>query len=264
MDAIGEAIRQAALAAVVPRFRSLTADDVHEKSPGDIVTTADAECERLLVEALADLAPGVPVLGEEAAAADPTLMARLLAEPSVFLVDPLDGTRGFVAGSEDFAVMVALVEDGETSAAWIWQPMHDVMWTARCGEGTNRNGVRQLRSPATGDASQLRGAVKTGYLDAATRGAVMARFDRFADVSYGPPSAGFAYPALVSGDIDFLQFWRTLPWDHAPGALIAQEAGCVAQRLDGTPYRAAQQGNGLLSAAGAETWDAARAGLWED
>ena len=57
-------------------------------------------------------------------------------------------------------------------------------------------------------------------------------------------------------------FWRTLPWDHAPGALIAQEAGCTVQRLDGSPYRADQDDHGLISAAGPAAWGATRAGLW--
>ena len=137
-------------------------DDVIEKSPGDVVTTADRECEQLLVAALADVAPGVPVLGEEAASADPDATKGLLARSSLFVVDPLDGTRAFVAGSPDFAVMVARVEDGVTTHAWIWHPMHNVMWTAELGAGTWRNGVRQTRAPAT-DAAKLRGAVKTGF-----------------------------------------------------------------------------------------------------
>ena len=172
----------------------LSADDVIEKSPGDVVTTADRDCERLLVAALADIAPGVSVLGEEAASADPDATKGLLAQSSLFVVDPLDGTRAFVAGSPDFAVMVARVDEGETTHAWIWHPMHNVMWTAELGGGAWCNGVRQTRAPATDDASKLRGAVKTGFLDATTRGELRSRFDEFAEVTPGPAAAGFAYP----------------------------------------------------------------------
>ncbi len=262
MDEIGEAIKQAAAAAIVPRFRMLSADDVIEKSPGDVVTTADRECEHLLVTALADIAPGVPVLGEEAASADPDATKGLLAQSSLFVVDPLDGTRAFVAGSPDFAVMVARVDEGKTSQAWIWHPMHDVMWTAELGKGTWCNGVRQTRAPADDEASKLRGAVKTGFLDSAARRELMSRFDGFSEVTPGPAAAGFAYPHLVTGDLDFLMFWRTLPWDHAPGTLIAQEAGCTVRRLNGSPYRADQEEHGLISAAGPGAWQATRTELW--
>lgn len=264
MDDIGEAIKQAATEAIVPRFRSLAVGDVHEKSPGDVVTVADRECERLLEVALADLAPGVAVLGEEAAAADPGLSTERLGSSSLFVVDPLDGTREFVAGSPDFAVMVARVDDGVTTAAWIWHPMYDVMWTARLGEGAFRNDVRLTRPPAGADPSTLHGAVKLGFVDPDRRANLADRFDRFGSVVPGPAAAGFVYPSLVSGDVDFALFWRMLPWDHAPGALIAEEAACVVRRLDGSPYRVAESGVGLLSAAGAAAWEAARAGLWDE
>lgn len=56
------------------------------------------------------------------------------------------------------------------------------------------------------------------------------------------------YPRIVEGDTDFLLFWRTLPWDHAPGALLLMEAGGAAVRPDGTTYRADDARTGLLAA----------------
>jgi fructose-1,6-bisphosphatase/inositol monophosphatase family enzyme len=260
-DPIAGAMQRAAAAAIVPRFRALDEADIFHKGVGDVVTTADRECESLLVDALATTAPGVPVLGEEAAASDPDATVTLLREPCLFVVDPLDGTRAFVNGSPDFAVMVARIDDGITTAAWIWQPMHQVLWTARRGGGAWRNGVRQLRPPVSGDAALLRGAVKTGHMDPGLRTTVTDRFGAFAAVTPGPASAGFGYPDLVTGRVDFTVFWRTLPWDHAPGALLAEEAGCHVRRLDGTPYRPGSGHDGLLSAAGPAAWEAARIAL---
>lgn len=262
-DPVAEAMRQAARAAIVPRFRSLDASDVIAKGTSDVVTTADHECEHLLVESLAKIAPDVAVLAEEAAASDPDSIDAMLQQDDLFVVDPLDGTKAFVAGSPDFAVMVARIERGVTTAAWILHPMHDVLWSARLGEGAWRNGVRQLRPPASGSAADLRGAVKTGYMDKQLREQMLARFPRFAEVTPGPPSAGFGDPALVTGVVDFTLFWRTLPWDHAPGVLIAEEAGCHVRRLDGSRYQAGDGGVGLLSAAGPATWEAARAALFD-
>lgn len=56
-------------------------------------------------------------------------------------------------------------------------------------------------------------------------------------------------------------FWRTLPWDHAPGVVLLQEAGGIACRLDTSVYRPTDDAEGLLAAADASTWDTVHAGL---
>jgi fructose-1,6-bisphosphatase/inositol monophosphatase family enzyme len=67
------------------------------------------------------------------------------------------------------------------------------------------------------------------------------------------------YPRLVDGAQDFVLFHRTLPWDHAPGTLLLREAGGVARRPDGSRYRPADDGLGLLNAADEACWDTVRA-----
>ena len=58
--------------------------------------------------------------------------------------------------------------------------------------------------------------------------------------------AGIEYVDLVLGRYDLLMYWRTLPWDHAPGSLLATEAGLEAIRPDGHPYRPGEDALGLL------------------
>ena len=70
----------------------------------------------------------------------------------------------------------------------------------------------------------------------------------------GQHCAGREYLDLLTGKQQFVAFWRTLPWDHAPGALLVREAGGVVRRFDGEPYRPADEGNGLLSAISDDTW----------
>jgi fructose-1,6-bisphosphatase/inositol monophosphatase family enzyme len=67
-------------------------------------------------------------------------------------------------------------------------------------------------------------------------------------------SAGYDYPALVSSKLQFLFYYRTLVWDHAPGVLIAQEAGAIAQRPDGSTYSPVDNKVGLLCASSRELW----------
>lgn len=256
MERVADLVREVSAAVIEPRFRSLADGEVVEKTKGELVTVADREAEDLLTAGLAALDPGTPVVGEEAVAADPRTMDALAAD-RVWLVDPLDGTGNFVWGKPDWATMVALVVGGETAAAWIFQPVTGRLYQAERGSGATVDGERLVAGPRGDTTQALTGAVLTGYLDEATRAQVTPNLDRFGAITAGRHCAGTEYPALVEGDTDFVLFWRTLPWDHAPGTLLVEEAGGVAARPDGTPYRPEAGGKGLLVAAGATTWDLA-------
>ena len=106
-DAVLALIQEVAAEVIDPRFRSLTDGQVTEKKPGDLVTVADREAEVLITRALLAAHPDAVVLGEEASHADPSLLQRYSAAPHSFTVDPVDGTKNFVHGSPDHAVMVA-------------------------------------------------------------------------------------------------------------------------------------------------------------
>ncbi len=260
LDAVAALVRRVAAQVHLPLFdRGVTGE---EKSPGELVSRVDREAERLLVDGLAELAPGVAVIGEEGAAADPSVMRALTSEAPVWLVDPLDGTSAFLDRSPDHAIMLALVQRGRTLAAVVHQPQHGRTYTAEVGSGTWRDGVRLRREPADhADLGALRGAVFRRFLDAGSRRAVEADEHRFGDLTPRSTCAGVEYPRIVEGDADFVLFWRTLPWDHAPGALLLAEAGGVAVRPDGTPYRPDDDRSGLLAACDAATARAVLTGL---
>ena len=258
LDRVGELMREVSATVIEPRFRSLAEGEVIEKSKGELVTIADREAEERLTAGLTALDPGTPVVGEEAVAADARTMGALAAE-RVWLVDPLDGTGNFVWGRPDWAVMVALVVGRETAASWIFQPVTGRLYVAERGSGAIVDGEPFVAGPRADTAEGLRGAVLTRYLDDATRALVTPNLDRFGTITPGRHCAGTEYPALVEGETDFVLFWRTLPWDHAPGTLLVREAGGVATRPDGTPYRPEPGGRGLLVAADAPTWDLAQA-----
>lgn len=257
---VEDLLREVSAEIIEPRFAALQEGEVWMKSPGEVVTIVDEEAERFLARRLGDLLPGTAVVGEEGSSRDPRLLSCPV-EGRAWLVDPLDGTANFVAGGTDWAVMVALVERGTTVASWIWRPADQVMYIAELGQGATRNGVPMRTTQPTPPVSEMRGAVLTRFLDPATSNLVATNRSRFGSVSSGRLCAGVDYPALIEGDQDFVLFWRTLPWDHAPGALLLSECGGVACRLDGTPYGPTQQRNGLLAAATQDGWDAVRATL---
>ncbi|WP_406211333.1 inositol monophosphatase [Kitasatospora sp. NBC_01560] len=259
MDRVAEILAEASAEVVEPRFRALAAGEIMEKAPGEVVTVADREAEAIIERRLRELLP-VPVVGEEAVSADPGLARALHSEPAVWLVDPVDGTSNFIAGRPDYAVMASLVRSGRTVAAWIWQPSTATCFTAELGSGAWRNGHRLTRSPAAGEPAKWRGSLKSRFLEPEQRRRLEANAAAFGEITPGRNAAGVEYPDLVEGALDFILYWRTLPWDHAPGSLLVTEAGGVAARLDGTPYRPEAPGceDGLLVAADPAAWERTR------
>jgi fructose-1,6-bisphosphatase/inositol monophosphatase family enzyme len=252
-EAVAGILRTAADTYIRPRFRLLKEGDIVEKSPGELVTSADREAEIDIAARLLELEPAIPVIGEEAVASDPSLLDALYRGETCWVLDPLDGTRNFIAGDARYGVQLALIEAGETVAAWIWHPEFDTLWQAERGKGTTRNGepVRTTAGPSA--VTELRGSVFTTFMTAGEREA----FEAIPRVyTQGNPSlaASIDYPAVAEGSIDFVRWSRLNPWDHAPGTLILTEAGGMARRLDGGPYRADATGSGILAARTPEVW----------
>ena len=92
--------------------------EIESKSDNSPVTAADQEAEEIISQALSKICPNIPVVGEEAAAAG----AAPVVEDRFFLVDPLDGTRDFISGGEDFTVNIALIEQSQPVFGVVYQP----------------------------------------------------------------------------------------------------------------------------------------------
>ena len=244
-DAVAGAIRHAHAEAVAPRFRSLAAGEVDEKSPGEVVTVADRACEELLSPLLRDIVDA-PVVGEEQASVDPSVTDLLHTSDASWLVDPIDGTANFAAGSPEYAVMVGFVEHGQVTASWIFQPEFDVMLVAALGAGATRNGVSVTCGEPSADVGTWRPVIKDRFLPPEVETSVRNGAASFGPRHLGANCAGFEYPALVAGEHTLLLYWRTLPWDHGPGALYAREAGCQVVRPNGEDYVLTDGGSGLV------------------
>jgi fructose-1,6-bisphosphatase/inositol monophosphatase family enzyme len=264
IDEVGTLLREAAADAILPVFRRLDDAEIEEKAPGEVVTVADRRAERIITDGLLRLLPGSVVVGEEAVAADPNLLTHLRGTAPTWLVDPLDGTANFAAGRRPFAVMVALLFAGVTEASWILDPVADSLLVAQAGAGTYLDGVR-VRTVADASApAALRGAVTTRFLPPALRAATEAGASRLGEVLPGHHCAGQEYRDIATGAQHYVLFWRTLPWDHVPGALLIREAGGVARRLDGSAYQPADDRAGLLVAANEQIWATVRETLAAD
>ncbi len=243
-------LRFAAGRSIMPRWRNLAAHEVEEKAKDDLVTVADREVEQFLTEALERLAPGVAVVGEEAAHADPSVLQRLTG--ACWIIDPIDGTGNFASGLGHFATMVALADGGETIAGWIYDPQRDRMCRARRGEGAFVN-EQPITAHASGD-KPLRLAAMTRYMALEQR----ALFDREIGPHHtlvdAPGCAAEQYPLVALGEHDIAIYERVLPWDHAAGCLFLNEAGGRCARQDGSDYRVDSTRKGLIAAASPRLW----------
>lgn len=254
-DAVLKLLQDVAEEVINPRFRALASGEVHEKNPGDLVTVADHEAEVLITRALNASYPDAVVLGEEAHAAQGLLLEAYARADHAFTVDPVDGTKNFVHGSPDHAVMVSEVRDGVGVRAWIWQPQHGLAYVAERGAGAYRNGERLHR--AAPDEATLTGRTSR-------RTWIGKGFGGLTPLTLTWVSCGIDYPKLVEGETDYIVYGSTRPWDHVPGALLVREAGGVVGRTDGQPYEARDiAAPGLVAAASPAAYDIVVAAIAE-
>ncbi|MFH9657659.1 inositol monophosphatase family protein [Streptomyces sp. NPDC017248] len=234
---VEEAVRKAAAAEILPRFRRLAAHEVDQKSgPHDLVTDADRLAELRLTEDLGALLPGSVVVGEEAVHADPAVYEALQGDAPVWIVDPVDGTRQFVHGDDGFCTLVALAHRGTVLASWTYAPAREQFATAVRGHGAFLDGRRLFAGPpepgrdlavatshpyyTTDDQKRALGALRTAGVAPRACG-----------------SAGLEYLAVARGESDAVAFSWEAAWDHAAGLLLVEEAGGAHLTLTGEPFR---------------------------
>jgi fructose-1,6-bisphosphatase/inositol monophosphatase family enzyme len=254
LDHVAEIIREVAARELVPKFTTLTAEDVGEKTPGDFVTAVDLAMEKALADALVPLLPGSLVVGEEAVHDDRGILNLLTGDAPVGVLDPLDGTGNFAQGLPIVAVIVALVIKGETVAGWIYDPLSQRMAIASKGEGAYM-GSRKLQVVRPAEDRSLNGSIYGRFVRTSEpyqriwgrgRGALGNVFNA--------RCVGQEYLARLKGRMHFGVYTRMNPWDHAAGILLHQEAGGVARMGDGSNYRPAERGYVCLLTPDEDLW----------
>lgn len=216
-------------AADLVRAARLQPLSVRSKSTAtDLVTTADRDSERWLVEQLARHRPADSILAEEGGAhAAGTSGVR-------WLLDPIDGTVNFVLGLPHYAVSVAAEVNGVAVAGAVCSPTSGELFHARAGGGAFL-GPTRLHGPRA--VPLQRAVIGTGFgydgqLRARQAGVVAALLPRVADIRR-LGSASLDLCAVAAGRLDGYFEAGLNPWDYAAGALIAGEAGCLGAGLRG-------------------------------
>jgi myo-inositol-1(or 4)-monophosphatase len=190
-----------------------------EKSPGQPVSDADIQADRILHDRLGGLLPDAGWLSEESAASPGRSRAR-----HAWVVDPIDGTRDYVRGRTGWAVSVALIEEGTPILAALVAPARGERWWAAAGQGAWRNGKRLTASQCT---SLTRARVPADSL---------AQVDRDLVMVAKPNSIALRMAMVAADEADLLASVRWgSEWDIAAATLIAQEAGAVVTDALGRP-----------------------------
>jgi len=224
-------LHKVAAQAILPHYRTLSPDQISEKAHDDLVTVADREAEAMLAEGLSAIIPGLPIVGEEAAHADPSILDRLSGD--CWIVDPIDGTHNFAHGRPPFGILIALASGGEAHTGWIYDVLSRRLCIAHRGKGAFINGAR-VTARASGEIPPV-AAISTIFMDPAERALVRAHVAPHYRLVDTPRCAAEQYPRLALGQNDVSIFNRTLAGDHAACVRWLKQSCRKAARPDGSP-----------------------------
>ena len=267
------------LAALLPRVREIAEEagreimtifrdesrwEVQHKEDESPLTAADLAAHHVIGAALAALTPDIPVISEESEAIP---VAERRAWSRCWLVDPLDGTKEFIARSGDFTVNIALVENGEAILGVVHAPAKGIAYVGARGCGAHRTehgesrtltsaelpaaGVRALRLVASKRHRGERDAEFCAKAEAA-----------FGEVEFNTAGSAFKICVVAEGEADvYPRFGPTMEWDTAAGQVVVEEAGGGLVDEQGRPFRYNQRdtllnGSFLVFGDAPETWRA--------
>jgi len=253
-EKISALIAEIAEEEIAARFGKLSGAEIDTKTgPNDFVTEADRAAEDRLAKVLGDIYPGAVFIGEERVAGDPSLLSRLDDSGAFWIVDPLDGTRNFVQGKNEYGTIVALVENGETRMGWIYAIPERKCAIGVKGGGASWDGA--ALAPIAGKKDGLSGYRGVGSLTPEWKDRLVPNLRAKLHTEPSRCSA-YTYIALARGTADFALYSRIHPWDHAAGILILNEIGGHAEYLDdGAPYTPMPAlGRPLLVAGAKDNW----------
>jgi 3'(2'), 5'-bisphosphate nucleotidase len=207
------------------------------KADGSPVTEADLAANAVILAALARGCPDIPVVSEEA---DQPGAARHAA--NFILVDPLDGTKEFVRGTEEFTVNIALIHDGAPICGVVYAPAIGLIWQGYDAQARKGSLLRGATDPAqiswqnvacrqAPDAAIA--VVSRSHLDRATK-------NWMADQAIGdtaPSGSSIKFCLLAEGVADvYPRFSRTMEWDTAAGDAVLRAAGGRMETTVGAPF----------------------------
>lgn len=210
--------------------------DVQEKEDHSPVTVADQRAEVILVTALKDCAPDIPIVAEEQAAAGEI---PDVGDGPYFLVDPLDGTKEFIRGGNSFTVNVALIENRTPVFGVVYAPATDRLFyghgrgTAQVIDGFAAGGARQPIAVREANPDHLTIVASRSHRNPETE-AYLAQYPNAETVSIG---SSLKFCLIAAGEADlYPRLGPTMEWDTAAGHAVLIAAGGSVTTPAGQPF----------------------------
>ncbi len=233
LDACADAARAAGEAILTIVRRGFEVESKRDSSP---VTEADRAAELIILAALAEAAPGVPVIAEEEVAA-----GRIPAHDEIyFLVDPLDGTKEFVRGGDDYTVNIGLIDKGAPVLGVVFTPATGRLHGGCPGTGAwldEGRGRRPIRTRARGN--EMTAVASKSHLNQAT---IDYLEQAVGACSYASVGSSLKFCILAEGRADiYPRASPTSEWDTAAGHAVLLAAGGLVDGPDGTSLRYGKQ-----------------------
>ncbi|NQD92319.1 3'(2'),5'-bisphosphate nucleotidase CysQ [Pseudomonas sp. CrR25] len=231
IPAVTELVRQAGTA-ILPHWRAGVA--VSEKADASPVTAADLAAHHVLVDGLRALDASIPVLSEEDAN---IALGERAGWQRWWLVDPLDGTKEFIAGSEEFTVNVALIERGRVVFGVVGIPA-----SGRCYYGGAGLGAWRAEAAGEGQPIRVRLAPAEAFVVVASRRhsspgqerLLEGLSERFGDLQLASVGSSLKFCQLAEGNADcYPRLAPTSQWDTAAAQGVLEGAGGEVLTLKG-------------------------------
>ena len=261
-------LKQVSESIILPRYKRLSSADVSTKTDAnDFVTVADREAEADISSKLLGMLPGSRCIGEESVAEGLCDITTSDANYT-WIVDPIDGTRNFVAGEEHFCCMVSLIGKGIPLRSWIYRPLAGDAVVAGRDKGVSHylpTGEVLACKPRRrqNELPLLQGTLNAMGFDLSIREQVRNKL-RGLKGRFHLGSAGVDALYIALGQSDYLMHSKLTPWDSVPVELTCRELGYHVQLApDGTPFHWQAKGV-LLAASTKKKWQEIADFVWSE
>ena len=239
-------------------YKNLKSEDISTKtSSDDFVSIADKKSEEFISSQLKGFLDVNDILGEETAFLDKQY-DKYLDKSLLWVVDPIDGTKNYINGKENFCSMISLVSYMIPIASFIYYPLKDIFVYAFKNYGafivyTNKNILTKLLiKPA--NILNILGSGGTKGIPENYRQSILNNL-KFSTERLFIGSAGIETIMLVKNEIQFIFHGRVTPWDHSPMDLITKEAGgCVYMAINKGEFNIKSKGP-ILAASNVQIWN---------
>ncbi|MEJ2125530.1 MAG: 3'(2'),5'-bisphosphate nucleotidase CysQ [Alphaproteobacteria bacterium] len=225
--------------------------EVNLKSDNSPVTEADRLAENIILKALSEIAPDIPIISEEAASQGSIPHVG----PQFFLVDPLDGTKEFVRKSDEFTINIALIEKGEVVFGLVYAPAKQMLFVTLAGNKAVATQLDPCGPTVTFDELAFRPIItrappSEGITVVASRSHMTDEtrtyIDRFHVAELASAGSSLKFCLLAEGKADlYPRFGPTMEWDTAAGHAILKAAGGEVVNASGAQLLYGQNASNL-------------------